>query len=717
MILAGQRRAERDSKPCVGLEAQQRWLRRQDNGVGQERQEADAATDAIARCVRELEERVSVFNLPPDMVHLASEIASLENDLNLRQHLALLVLCVISLAALNQGSSRFPISTSEGKQALSRMTNTLCGASFRALGMRDIAGEIESLLESGKDLSVIGRHPQAYAPLLYLRPYIYHQRVYHAEISLARRLAAAFAERPLPVDQRQLEAVLQDVLGRPPVMQGRMLKLSDEQAAAIAAAARSQVTIISGGPGTGKTSIVAAILRVLARIGIDAGEIVLAAPTGKAAYRMGEALEQMLSAVKEPSEHDIALRARRPVPQTLHRLLAYSPSRGRFLHHHNNPLPASVVIVDEVSMVDLELMRGLGDALRADARLILLGDEEQLPSIAAGAVLRELVEVSAKLQSRASGNRLDAKMSSLSGASVKLRRNYRLDETEVASRTISSFAQAINAGVANDISVLGQSGELPIIRRALPDELTYRGVELLNASAADIEAFLDQWYIAQVQGDARMQLLARNVYHLLESDTLDQVESARLRPLFNHLQSARILCVTRVFATGSERLNAALHARAVRRMRKPTDRFALLPGEPVMVLHNDYTRGLFNGDQGCVLQVRRGPSDKSFSVAVFPHQDVFRAFPLETLSGSVELCYAMTVHKAQGSEFDRVALIMPEEDLPLLTRELLYTALTRSRSSVVLVGQEQLIRAAASRKIDRYSGLAEHLLAALKADG
>ncbi len=673
-----------------------------------------APAGGFVRCLRELEERAGGFNLSPDAVHLACEIASLEPGLDPKRRLALIVLCVISLAALNQGSSRLPIGTREGRQALRRIAAELCGESFNAAGLGDVAGAIESLLESGKASSVVGRDPDSYAPLLYLRPYVYHQRVYKAEVSLAQRLAATLRQQPLTVDQPQLQAALQDVLKRPPVRQGRALKLSDEQKAAVAAAASFRITVISGGPGTGKTSIVAAILRLFARIGVGAENIALAAPTGKAAYRMGEALEQMLGAVEEPDEHDAALRSERPEPRTLHRLLAYSPSRGRFRHHHNNPLSASVVIVDEVSMVDLDLMRALADALGADAQLILLGDEEQLPSVAAGAVFRNLMQVGAHLRRRGRGAEDHVRAASACGASVKLKRNYRVDEAQAAGQEILAFAQAINAGPPDDDSAPWLNGESSVIRRVSPDELAYRGVELLSAGAADIDAFLDRWYTAQVQGDARMQSLAQSVYSVVESDALDRAESARLRPLFNYLQSARLLCVTRVLATGSERVNAVLHARAARQASKPPERFALLSGEPIMALHNDYARGLFNGDQGIVLRVRRTPSDRSFPAAVFPRQDAFKTFPLETLSGSVELCYAMTVHKAQGSEFDKVALIMPNEDLPLLTRELLYTALTRSRSSVVLAGEERLIRAAAGRKIDRHSGLAEHLIAALK---
>jgi exodeoxyribonuclease V alpha subunit len=709
--------AERERRPkiIVGAPAAWRWLQSQNDGARQETAPSVAAADAFVSCLLELQERAVAFNLSPEAVHLASEIAALEPGLNVKQRLALIVLGVISLAALNQGSSRFPIDASAGGQALRPIAAALCGKKFIAAGLADISGEIESLLESRKDLSVIGRDPLAYTPLLYLKPYIYHQRVYHAELSLAERFSAILSGGVLTVSEPRLEAVLQDVLRRPTIGQGGALALSEEQKAAVSAVATHRVTIISGGPGTGKTSIVATMLRMLARIGVNAEKIALAAPTGKAAYRMGEALDRLLGTVAEPDEHDISLRLARPKPQTLHRLLAYSPSRGRFRYHHNNPLPASVVVVDEVSMVDLDLMRGLADAISDNARLVLIGDEEQLPSVAAGAVFRDLIQVGMHLEGRDQGSVDTWGKSPIPLASVKLRRNYRVDQEKAAGQAVAAFAQAINAGMPVDnAEQSGTNAKIRLARRASPAELAYRGVELLRLGASDLDSFLDRWYEDQVLGDAQVRSLARNIYRLTESDALGSAEADRLRPLFTHLQSSRILCATRVFSNGSERVNAILHARAAGHAGRPPEQMSWLPGEPIMALHNDYTRGLFNGDQGLVLQVRRAPTHRPFLAAVFQYGDILKAFPLETLRTAVELCYAMTVHKAQGSEFDHVALILPDDDLPLLTRELLYTALTRARSSVVLVGEEELIRTAARRKIERFSGLADHLVGMMK---
>jgi exodeoxyribonuclease V alpha subunit len=163
-----------------------------------------------------------------------------------------------------------------------------------------------------------------------------------------------------------------------------------------------------------------------------------------------------------------------------------------------------------------------------------------------------------------------------------------------------------------------------------------------------------------------------------------------------------------VFATGADRINHAMRRRAAASANRPSDRSGFLAGEPVIVVRNDYDRDLFNGDQGFIVRVAR-PEGGESPMAVFLTGDRFEPFHLAALGDALELCYATTIHKAQGSEFDRVAVVLPDHDLPLLTRELLYTAVSRARKSVVLVGSIATVRATAARKTTRYSGLAELL--------
>jgi exodeoxyribonuclease V alpha subunit len=168
-----------------------------------------------------------------------------------------------------------------------------------------------------------------------------------------------------------------------------------------------------------------------------------------------------------------------------------------------------------------------------------------------------------------------------------------------------------------------------------------------------------------------------------------------------------------VFDSGSERLNSLLHRRFAHDKGIAPDRHQFIVGEPVMMLRNDYGLNLFNGDQGVILLVSR-PGYHPARMAVFPRGDNFAAFPLDALQEHLELSYAMTVHKAQGSEFDSVAVIMPDKDIPILTREILYTAVSRARKSVTILGTRDIILAGLSRRVERYSGVQEQLAVRLR---
>ena len=459
--------------------------------------------------------------------------------------------------------------------------------------------------------------------------------------------------------------------------------MSDEQRSVVEASARAGLTVISGGPGTGKTSIVVAIIRLMVRLGVDPSQIALTAPTGKAANRMGECVIESLTRIEQRDAVDQALLDAHLEPSTIHRLLGYSPDSGRFRHHRNNPLSAKVVIVDEGSMLDVTLMERLTNAIQPGARLILLGDANQLPSVAAGSVFRALVP------SAEDGR------GPLAAASIRLEVNHRMKSDDASGLSILLAARSINDGVA------------PVVeQRSSPAELTFAGVEFLGATPRELGPFLDRWYAERVRGGKDVADLIKHEY--VERDGIfDDANCARLRALFAHAAKSRILCVTRVFETGAERINARLHSRAAETADVTADRIPFVVGEPLIVLRNDYERGLFNGDNGILLWVRRHGSQ--MPMAIFPRGGNFVAFRIEALREFVELSYAMTVHKAQGSEFDSVAIVFPEKPVAMLTRELLYTAVSRSRSSVVIVGAESVLSNAVATRVERYSGLADRL--------
>jgi exodeoxyribonuclease V alpha subunit len=351
-----------------------------------------------------------------------------------------------------------------------------------------------------------------------------------------------------------------------------------------------------------------------------------------------------------------------------------------------------------------QLVRSAAD----DARLVLLGDADQLPSVEAGAVFRDLLppEPAASADSRRR-------------AVVRLTKNYRMDPSDPGGRAILTAARLINSGDGEALFTAGE-GQRPLVTERLSaEDLAFEKIEILDGvERAELrEAFFDRWHAERVHGLPDFDRLIRKEYRLGPAG-FSETDRADLARLQNHFDSFRLLCVTRSDArpTGAEAVNAVLHARALAGRPAggdaPPGRPAFLPGEPVMMLRNDYEREIFNGDQGIVLRVAEPGTVSHRFMAVFPRGETFAAFHLDTLRSDLDLSYAVTVHKAQGSEYDFVGLVLPESDLPLLTRELLYTALTRSRRSVVILGAKDLLQAAAKARIRRSSGIGEKLLRA-----
>jgi exodeoxyribonuclease V alpha subunit len=636
--------------------------------------------------MRSLEVSVAALNLAPESVHLAAELAALEPVLEADERIALIVLILVSLVALQEGSTRFPITGPLSTVPMRRVLSSLCAEGFGAGSIDTIATSIEELLQSNRAAAVVGQREDDYKPLLFIAPYIMHQSIYYCERELAIRLGALLStQSEQEPDAEELARALHDVIERPMIVNGRQIVMSDEQRNVVTASARAGLTVISGGPGTGKTSIVVAIMRLMVRLGVDPSEIALTAPTGKAANRMGECVIESLTRIEQRDSVDQALLDAHPEPSTIHRLLGYSPDSGRFRHHRNNPVSAKVVIVDEGSMLDVTLMERLTNAIQPGARLILLGDANQLPSVAAGSVFRALVPSA------------EDELGPLAAASTRLEVNHRMKSDDASGRSILMAARSINQGVA------------PVVDgRASPADLTFAGVEFLAATPRELGPFLDRWYADRVRGGKDIADLIKHDYIERDGGGFDDADCARLRVLFSHAAKSRILCVTRVFETGAERINARLHSRAGESADVAADRIPFVVGEPLIVLRNDYERGLFNGDNGILLWVKRN-NGSQMPMAIFPRGDNFVAFRFEALREFVELSYAMTVHKAQGSEFDSVAIVLPEKPIAVLTREIIYTAVSRSRTSVVIVGAESILSSAIATRVERFSGLTDRL--------
>jgi exodeoxyribonuclease V alpha subunit len=406
----------------------------------------------------------------------------------------------------------------------------------------------------------------------------------------------------------------------------------------------NHLTVITGGPGTGKTRTVTEILRQL--LGQPRGEqlrIALAAPTGKAAARLTEAIR--------PIRNDIEA-------MTIHRLLGYRPGSPYFRHDASNPLDVNVLIVDEASMIDLALMAKLVAAVPADARLVLLGDRDQLASVEAGSVLADICAAADNA----------APNGPLFGTVVALRRNYRFAE----SSGIFRVSTAINSGDAD--------AAIAAFNEKVDQEAKWQP---LPSSTKLASALRDH-----VVGGFRSYL-----------ETKDPEEALA------RLQQFRILCALRHGPFGAENLNAlAEQILADARLLEP--RATWYAGQPITITRNDYNLALFNGDSGIILpDLEAGGELRAFFVSA---QNRIRRF-LPSRLPAHETGFAMTVHKSQGSEFETVLLVLPEKDAPLLTRELLYTGVTRARKRVEVWAVEETLRAAIGRRIQRTSGLQDAL--------
>ncbi len=620
--------------------------------------------------------------LPPDLVAAARAADVAEETLHVvdeavswapalaapeRRAFALVVLALEEARAA--GSTRLP---------LARLAGTLAPLAVDEADGR-AASDLAAGLASMPALAPLVGAPGDYKPFILDDGCLYAHRDWRLEERLARSLAARLAAPALALASGALDGALAQAA--PP---GRAFNA--EQRVALRDALTRPLTLVTGGPGTGKTALLVGIVRALRHLGLAPDDIALAAPTGRAANRIAESLD--------------AAAAEAPEPRTLHRLLGYRGGRaaaraGEFRHHENYPLPHGAVLVDEASMIDLELMERLARALRPDARLVLLGDADQLPSVDAGAVFRELAP-----------------------RAVRLTQSHRQDPRAPAGASVLAAARAVRAGDA---------AALAIPPRARPTDLTWSGFELLAPTAAGpaatrrlVAAFADHWLRQRVRAPADYGALIARVYRL-EDDAevaagapFDADDTAALLRLTRHHQSLRVLAVTRDAgaATSAEGLNQLLARKADAANGVTSDATSLAPGTPVLMIRNDYDRGLFNGDQGVVVAATRGEA-RAALVAVFPRGAGLAAFPFEGLRGDLRVAYATTVHKAQGAELDHVALVRPERDLPLLSRELVYTALTRARHSAVVVGRADLLALAVARPLERASGLAARLDALL----
>jgi len=573
-------------------------------------------------------------------VHVAQKVAHLFGDADQRVQLAL----ALTTRALRQGSTCLELDQIDqtrfetDAESVVQIPDGLWPDSEEWLGAISASPLVHLGAEAGGD-----------RPLRLVGQRLYLERYWQEETTVAQELLDRRAAATDPPQADRLNAAAAE-----------LLQPADDADQALAAVVPlfTGVSVIAGGPGTGKTYTLARVLGMLTRCAARPPLIALAAPTGKAAVRMDESMAKAL--IGMPADLAAELGALRAT--TIHRLLGWVPeARNRFRHNRANPLPHDVVVVDEASMVSVTLMARLLEALRPGARLVLVGDPNQLAPVEAGAVLADIVEAPAAEVPALRDGLAALGLSAAARPVAVLRRNHR------SGQTIAELAAAVLAGDADAVERLATAGSAEVgfaesaEAAGLPELVSRVGVAMIRAARV---------------GDVTGAL--------------------------TELESHRLLCAHRHGPFGVSSWSRRVEDWIAEALPDFDPTPLWYAGRPVLVTQNSPEVGLFNGDTGVVVeaagQLRAYFARGGRTQAVSP-------FVLD----AVATIHAMTVHKAQGSQFAQVSLILPDPDSPLLTRELLYTAITRAEQRVNLIGSLESLRRAVTNRARRASGLLARL--------
>ena len=445
----------------------------------------------------------------------------------------------------------------------------------------------------------------------------------------------------------------------------------DWQQVAVLAASRQKFTVVSGGPGTGKTTVAAAVSAIFLEQNPDT-KITLCAPTGKAQARLHESI---LAQIPNLNCTDTSKeRLQNLAVATIHRLLGGRPGTPRFRYNRNHKLVLDVLIVDEASMISQSLMKALFEAIPSSAKLIMLGDMQQLASVESGMVLRDFC--------------LAAKDNDiLSGNVIELKENHRfasdrgLGLTTAAIRALPEKPSLVDAEKIVDAMCEDASGEIEL--QELPPWLKHEFKEKINSYLENV--------IVDFEGVETAYLSFKNEKNVM-----------RAYELFNKF---RLVCVHRSGLYGSEVINNIIEQLVM--PQTTSKRQSFYQGKPIIINENNYAMDLFNGDTGIVW-----PDEKGRLKAFFPSSDInkqeFRSFDLNLLP-AFSSAYAITVHKAQGSGFQQILIITPSELSPLMTREMIYTALSRAEKRAVLWTNTKILSGALQSLTKRHSNLRDCL--------
>lgn len=596
-----------------------------------------------------------------------------------RGDLPLVIVLMAMFAGLQEGNlclnldpDRFAafLSAEDGKAAKAILADFLSGLEaerYRKLVTTDAAEYLPLI----RDVSTGDE-------LLYFQKYHLHEKRLKDRIE-------AFLTAPvsLALAQNRIDALIDGIYtdrrairvgqGASPIARDRV------QMEAIRLALESQFSIISGGPGTGKTSLMVNILRCLVREHTPVSRIVLGAPTGRAAQRMTETVQNNIASIRKPSAADLTLMDLKG--STLHKILGYRRYQNEFYFRRTNPLPAAVVVIDEVSMVDIVMMDKFLQALDpGQTKLILLGDKDQLPSVEAGSVLAEMIP---------DGDR-----------AVKFKQRFVVLKTVYRSGTnLLKLANQANQGSFPSIKAVPFATALSLEA----DQWAFVNAQGLDSWREHLQQWSQAHYLNPAPGtdQSYATLIFKAADMIPERITTSKAGLSLLSQIFAVVERARILSILRNGPYGCTVINNVIADHLIPVFDPSADRRADgFSGAVVIITRNDYSKELFNGDVGVII---RGGDDTNR--AFFHRSGSYIHYPVNLLP-SWEFAFAITVHKSQGSEFDDVLLVLPDdENHRLLTREIVYTGITRAKNRVLIYGSRPALDAALHKTINRQSGL------------